>query len=246
MKRLAPLLPCFLVLALWELAARLLWIDPRFFPAPTEVIVNLGRDLFGESARLPHHLAASLTRLFAGGAIGILGGLILAVAAQLNRGVRAFFDPLVSALYPVPKLAIYPLLLLMFGIGDAPKVAMIALGVFFLVFFSTLHGGDRLRQRGFLDLAQVYRVPTATRIFRILLLGSLPEILEGIKTGLGYGLVMMVASEFTLAHDGIGVYMWMGWDQFRILDVYGGLFVLALLGMANFYSLEFLKRRCRA
>ncbi len=73
--------------------------------------------------------------------------------------------------------------------------------------------------------------------------GVSPDILAGIKVGIGYGLVMVVAGEFTVSRDGIGFFMWNAWDQFRITDLYCGLFVLSLMGLIFFYTLDFIDNK---
>lgn len=246
MKTLLRYYPCFLLLALWEISARAHWVDTRFFPGPVTILLGGWDAFFVPGAKLPGHTLASLGRLGLGVLIAAPAATLLGLAMGLHGGIRGFFAPLVAVLYPVPKLAVYPLLLILFGLGAASKVAIIAFGVFFLVLLQVLHGVDRLRGLGYFDLARVYRIPWWRTTFQIAFLGIRPELLEGLKTGFGYGLVMMVAGEFTLAQTGIGVFMWTGWDQYRILDVYIGLFLVSLLGLAAFFLLDWLKARLPA
>src|SRR5690242_2833863 len=129
--------PVFLLL-LWEAFARIGWIDQRFFPAPSSIaasFVDLSR-----SGELWANLSASLTRLFWGCLLGGVPALLLGLAMGLHRPVRALVDPLVAATYPVPKSAILPLVLLVFGLGETSKIAMVALGVFYPMIINTTAG----------------------------------------------------------------------------------------------------------
>jgi len=136
-------------------------------------------------------------------------------------------------------------LLVIFGIGDAAKIAIIAIGIFFLVLFNTTQGVKRLISLGYFNIIFIYKIPYRTKISKIIFQGALPEILNGIKMGLGYGLVMVIAGEFTISKNGIGFFMWNAWDQFRILDLYCGLVVISLLGYIIFIFLERIQNRLK-
>src|SRR5215470_18811841 len=115
------------LLTLWELCARFGIIDTRFFPAPSSVIASMVDML--KTGELVTHTAVSMQRLLYGAIIGGIPALVIGIAMGLNRPIRAMFDPLVAATYPVPKSAILPLALLIFGLGEASKIFMVAIGV---------------------------------------------------------------------------------------------------------------------
>src|SRR6202161_4998555 len=119
------------LLVVWEAAARLHIIDTRFFPAPSSIIAVMIEML--RSGELVTNTLVSLRRLALGTLIGGVPALILGIAMGLNRWVRAAFDPIVAATYPIPKSAILPLALLIFGLGEGSKIFMVAIGVFFPV-----------------------------------------------------------------------------------------------------------------
>ena len=103
----------------------------------------------------------------------------------------------------------------------------------------------RLMSSGYFDIVKIYKIPYRAKLFRVLVRGTLPEILNGIKIGLGYGLVMVVAGEYTISRNGIGFFMWNAWDQFRIKDLYCGLVVLSALGLFFFFTLDSLQKRLK-
>src|SRR6476660_466815 len=107
------------LLALWEFCARFGFIDTRFFPAPSSVVSTMVEMI--RTGELVTHTAVSMQRLFYGAILGGLPALILGIAMGLNRPIRALFDPLIAATYPVPKSAILPLALLIFGLGRPRK-----------------------------------------------------------------------------------------------------------------------------
>src|SRR5262249_122445 len=119
------------LLTLWELCARFGIIDTRFFPAPSSVIASMVDML--KTGELVTHTPVSMQRLPYGTLIGGVPALIIGIAMGLNRPIRAMFDPLIAATYPVPKSAILPLALLIFGLGEGSKIFMVAIGVFFPV-----------------------------------------------------------------------------------------------------------------
>src|SRR5437588_6845808 len=116
------------MLVLWEIATRTGILDARFFPAPSHIFDTLVT-LIGNGV-LWQNTWASLQRLFWGALLGGIPALLLGIAMGLYRPLRAVVDPLVSATYPVPKSAIMPLILLIFGLGEASKIVMVAIGVF--------------------------------------------------------------------------------------------------------------------
>src|SRR5580693_7018595 len=115
-----------LLLAVWELAARFHFIDTRFFPAPSSVIAVMIDML--RSGELVTNTLVSLRRLALGTLIGGGPALIIGIAMGLNRWIRAALDPIVAATYPIPKSAILPLALLIFGLGEGSKIFMVAIG----------------------------------------------------------------------------------------------------------------------
>jgi ABC-type nitrate/sulfonate/bicarbonate transport system permease component len=232
------------VLILWEIASKNNFINSLYFPAPSEVISKLFY-LFFNQADFLGDIWASTYRLIMGSIISIPVALILGVAIGLNKYVDLFFKSLIAITYPIPKLAIFPLLLVIFGIGDASKIAMIAIGIFFLVLLNTIHGVERVFSSGYFDIVLIYRIPFWNKLFRVVIRGALPEILNGIKIGMGYGLVMVVAGEFSASRRGVGCFMWNAWDQFRIKELYCGLIILSLLGLIIFVVLDRIKNNLK-
>src|SRR5262245_54037897 len=126
------------LLVLWEVCARFGFIDTRFFPAPSSVVSTMIEML--RTGELVTHTAVSMQRLFCDGIVAGVTALVLGTAMGLTRPIRALFDPLIAATYPIPKSAILPLALLIFGLGEASKIFMVAVGVFFPVVINATTG----------------------------------------------------------------------------------------------------------
>ena len=126
------------LLVVWEVLVRLGLLNPQFFPAPTTIFTEFVR-LAGNGQLLDTTLV-SLRRLGIGFLIGAVPGVLIGIVMGLNRWARTIAEPLIAALYPIPKTAIFPLLLIIFGLGEASKIAVVAIGVFFPVVVNTAAG----------------------------------------------------------------------------------------------------------
>jgi NitT/TauT family transport system permease protein len=228
---------------LWELAGRAGLVDLRFLPLPSAVTARLFALCFSAGGTFSGDLGISLARVFAGTLLAAPCAILLAALSELSPFVGALTRPWVAFLYPLPKLALLPVILVFLGLGEASKVALVAFGVFFLVFLSTAQGIRRVMQSEYYDVALVYRIPFRKRFFQVLLRGATPEIVNGTKMGLGYGLVMVIAAEFTASQRGVGVFIWDSWDQFRVLDLYAGLLAVSVVGWLIFLVAGFAERR---
>jgi len=169
----------FVVLvALWQVATGTGLISPIFLPSPLRVVAALW-DL-AVSGDLWRHLSASLTRIGYGWLIGTLFGVGVGLTVGLFTVARAAGLPLVAALFPIPKIALLPLLILWLGIGEGSKVATIALSVFFPTVIATFTGIDAV-PRNLIRMAQSFNVPLPRIIAQVLLPGALPGMLAGFR-----------------------------------------------------------------
>lgn len=215
------------LLLLWELASRSGMVDARFFPAPSGVLIALARGLMG--AELWGHIGISLSRILIGFFIGAIPAVLLGLAMGLSAVVRAIVQPLVDATFPVPKLAILPLFILIFGLGEASKYMVLAVAVFFIVLVNTAAGVKAIDQTQ-LEVGASFGANRIIMFFDIALPGAAPFILSGLKLGMNVALLVIVAVEFTGATSGIGYLIWNSWQVFKVEQMYVGLVVTALFG----------------
>jgi NitT/TauT family transport system permease protein len=227
------------LLVLWEGSARAGIIDPRFFPAPSSIAVAFVH--LCASGELWENLSASLVRLFWGYMLGGIPALLLGLAMGLYRPVRAIVDPLVAATYPVPKSAILPLVLLVFGLGEASKIVMVALGVFYPMLINTAAGVMQI-DRIYLDVGRNFGAGRWQTFRTIALPGAAPLIMAGIKLGVGMGLILIAIAEMVGAQNGIGYMIWNAWQLMAVETMYVALAVIAVLGFAFSVALDELER----
>jgi ABC-type nitrate/sulfonate/bicarbonate transport system permease component len=215
------------LLLLWEVAVRAGMLDPRFFPAPSVILNQLV--VLGSSGELWENTWASLRRLFWGFLLGGIPALLLGISMGLSRMLRAIVDPLISATYPIPKSAIMPLLLLIFGLGEGSKVVMVAIGVFYPVLINSMAGVLEINKI-YLDVGHNFRASRWQMFRTIALPGALPLILSGVKLGVGMGLILIAIAEMIGAKSGLGYMIWNAWEILSVETMYVGLLVIAVLG----------------
>lgn len=238
-ERFIGLLTPLLLLGLWEVAARMGLIDARFFPPPSSIVHTFGALV--ASGELWTNLVASLRRLFLGMLLGGVPALFLGLAMGISKPLRAAIDPLISATYPIPKSAILPLVLLIFGLGEMSKVVMVALGAFYPILINTVMGVANI-DKIYLDVGHNYRA-SRWQVFRTIALpGALPSIMAGVKLAMGMGLILIAISEMVAASDGIGYMIWNAWQVLTVDTMYVGLLVIALLGFVFSVILDEIER----
>lgn len=225
---------------LWELLSRGGLIDSRFFPPPTQILHHLFT--VSPEEGIFKDIAASLYRIFFGYLTGCLLGIAIGIAMGLSRLARNSFYPIVAMLYPLPKIAILPLIMLVFGIGDLSKIVVVAIGSFFLVLISTLNAVDHI-PRIYFDLGKLNTIRRPSFIKNIILPACLPGIFNGLRLAIGYSLVIVVAAEFSGANEGIGYLIWQSWETFSIKSMYAGIFVIAFLGISFSLAIDLLERK---
>jgi ABC-type nitrate/sulfonate/bicarbonate transport system permease component len=216
-----------LLLLLWEVAVRAGWLDARFFPAPSTIFETLV--LLIKNGTLWENTAASLKRLFWGILLGGIPALVLGIGMGLSRPLRAFVDPLVATTYPIPKSAIFPLLLLIFGLDEASKIVMVAIGVFYPVLINATTGVLGINSI-YLDVGRNFGA-TRWQVFRTIAFpGAVPNIMSGVKLGIGMGLILISIAEMIGAKSGLGFMIWNAWEVLSVETMYVGLVTIALLG----------------
>jgi NitT/TauT family transport system permease protein len=227
------------LLAIWEAGAIAGVVDTRFFPAPTKIFVALWELV--RSGEMLGHIAISLQRILIGFILGAVPGIVIGLAVGLFPVARAIVQPLVDALFPIPKIALLPMMIMLFGLGEGSKYAIIAIAVVFLVLINT-ETGVRNIDRIYFDVARNYGASRRMLFTDIALPGALPLIMAGLKLGMGVALIVIVSAEFVNAKSGIGYFIWNSWSIFQVEWMYAGLTVTAILGFASAVLLGALER----
>lgn len=217
-----------LLIGAWQLFAMSGVLDDKFFPAPSAV-VSAGWDAI-VAGDLQSNLWITVKRILIGFTAGALIGLLVGLLFGVVRPIRIAFEPIISALYTVPKLAILPLLLLIFGLDDTSKIILIALGSFFIVAISTT--------------AAILAIPNAMwepmqsfgasrmQSFRHLVFPAVvPEIFVALRIATGYAVLILIGIEMVQGNSGIGFMIWNSWQIFATDRMYVGIVVASALGV---------------
>ncbi|UGT43275.1 ABC transporter permease [Nocardia yamanashiensis] len=227
-----------LVLVLWQLGARG-WLGPTT-PAPTEVL-EAGRELVA-SGELWRHLAASSRRVGVGLAIGIAIGLVLGAAAGLFRLAEDLVNGPLQALRMLPTLALVPVFIIWFGIGDPFKIALIIVAPIFPIYLNVL-AGIRGVDRRLVEAAESLGLNRWQLTTRIILPGALPQILVGLRQSLGLGWLTLVVAEMQTTPVGLGFLMNDAKEFLRTDQIFLVLVIYALLGLLTDLFVRALERR---
>ncbi|MEV6508982.1 ABC transporter permease [Streptomyces sp. NPDC051642] len=224
---LAAAVPLALILW-WQLAATQGWIDPRVYPSPSTILSDgWTRAAAGD---LWPDVWATTKRVLGGYAIGTATGYALGLLMGSLSLVRAALEPLLDALYVVPKLALLPIFLNMFGLGEGPQIALVATTVFFFVWISTMSAVVAIPS-GHRDAGQVFGA-TPWQMFRhVLLPASLPAVLVGARIAAGVAVLVIVASEQIAATNGLGHLIFDSRALFENDVMFVGIVCVAVLGV---------------
>jgi taurine transport system permease protein len=227
----------------WWAAAHFQLVKPLFLPSPRDVALQfyaVAVDGFS-NATLLQHVGASLARIGAGFAFAAIIGVPLGLAMGTSRWVNGIFSPPIQLYWPVPPLAYLPLVIIWFGIGEAAKITLLALAMLAPIVISA-QAGVRSVAPGRIQAAQSLGA-TRVQIFRhVILPSALPEILTGLRIGIGGGWSTLVAAELVAATKGLG-FMTMSAAQFLVTDVvFVGILTIAALAAAFLAALRLLER----
>ena len=233
---LPPLLACFGLLALWELAAYAFHI--RGLPPAHEALRQLPT-ILGDRESL-FHIFDSLRRMLIGFGLGLLFAIPTGLMMGRSRLVAAALNPLLMAIYPVPKAALMPIIMLWLGIGDASKTLVIFLGVSLPVIYHSYQGARAVEEKMLWSAAAMGMSPLQ-RLVHIVLPASLPEVFVGLRTGLVLALITMVTSEMIARQAGVGNILFNSLDMALYDTVYATIVIIGLLGFVLDVAFERLR-----
>lgn len=228
------------LILVWEAGSRAGLISPIALPAPSEVIAAL-IDLV-RTGMLWTHVSVSLMRLGVGWVLGCCLGVVVGLAIGLFTVARAALMQLVAALFAVPKIALLPLFIVWFGIGESSKIATILFGTFFPTVIATYSGVDNV-DRNLIRMGQSFGLSWGSIVRKIILPGAMPAILSGLRISSAIGIVLLVAAEMIGAQYGIGAYILQAGSLFAIDQLIAGVTILAVLGLLISWAIGLAERR---
>ena len=239
-ERLLYLISPIALLAVWQILLMLGFGDRRFVPAPSDIAVRFVALV--ASGELETHVAVTLWRVFAGFFIGAIPAIAVGMLMAMFRPVRIFFDPLIAAVFPIPKVALMPLLLLAFGFGDASKIALVAIAVFFPVIVNTYAGAANI-EKIYWDVARNYGASQTVLFTRVVFFGALPMIFAGLRIALAVSFIVLIAAEFVASKNGIGYLIWNSWELLQVDIMFVGIVTIGILGLITSALFQEIERK---
>ncbi|GGX49391.1 ABC transporter permease [Tateyamaria omphalii] len=223
-----------------EWGTRAGWISALTLPKPSDVLATF-RELY-QSGLLFKHLGPSLSRLVVGAAIGASIGISVGILIGLSSYIRSGLVPLVAALFPIPKIALLPLFVIWFGIGEGSKYALIAFGTFTPTVVATYGAVDNV-DRTLIRMGQSFGLTWFSIVRKIVLPGAMPGILSGLRISLAIAIILLVAAEMLGAEYGIGAYILQAGSLYDLERLFAGVVILSLLGVLVSALIGVIERR---
>src|SRR3984885_11820783 len=236
--RLAPLLACLGLLGIWQVGALILNTDS--FPTALEAIRAIP-SILGDKESLINILA-SLRRMAIGFSFAVAVSIPLGLMMGRSRGVASFFNPLMMVVYPVPKAALMPIIMLWLGVGDLAKTLVIFLGVSLPVIYHSFQGAKAVEEK-MLWSGAAMGLAAVQRMMRIVLPAALPEILTGCRTGLVLELITMITSEMIARQSGAGNILFNALDMGQYDTVFAMIIIVGAMGIGLDALFEQLRAR---
>ena len=237
-RRAAPVLACIGLLALWQLASLALKNDS--FPTAIASLRSVP-DILGDKESLINILA-SLRRMAIGFAVAVAVSIPLGLLMGRSRSVAAFFNPLLMVVYPVPKAALMPIIMLWLGVGELAKILVIFLGVSLPVIYHSFEGAKAVEEK-MLWSGAAMGLSAAQRLVRIVLPAALPEILTGCRTGLVLALITMITSEMIARQSGAGNILFNALDMGQYDTVFAMIIIVGAMGIGLDAAFERIRAR---
>ena len=226
LSRAAPVLACLGLLGIWQVAALLLNTDS--FPTAWEAVRAIP-SILGDKESLINILA-SLRRMAIGFSLAVTVAIPLGLTMGRGRLVASFFNPLLMVIYPVPKAALMPIIMLWLGVGEIAKILVIFLGVSLPVIYHSFQGAKAVEEK-MLWSGAAMGLSAAQRMIRIVLPAALPEILTGCRTGLVLALITMITSEMIARQSGAGNILFNSLDMGQYDTVYAMIIIIGAMGI---------------
>lgn len=230
-------------IALWQVASSQGWINPSVFPPVDTILAALWNGI--SSGALIDDIAISLQRSGTAFAAAVLVAIPLGLFMGQIRAVETALDPILQLFRQTSALALYPVFILMLGLGEASKVFVIFWATLFPLLLNTISGVKEVDPK-LIEMARVYGASRLTVFRRVILPGAVPSIFVGLRLSATTALLLLIASEMIGANKGVGFQVMNAQYNFQIPLMYAAILLLAVMGLASNYALLLLQRRlCR-
>lgn len=218
------------LLIIWEVAVHIGWWPRTLVASPSQVVLDFIH--LAVNGSLPFHAYVSVRRLLTGFLFGAAAGVLCGAIVGLSRLAERVIAPTIQLLAPIPVVAWIPLLIILFGIGELSKTAVITLGTFFIIFFNTVQG-VRSTDKKLVEVAYVFNKTPTQLVTGVLLPSALPSIFTGLRVALGLSWILLIVGEVIASSDGLGWLIWDSRNFSRPDDMIVGMISIGILGKAS-------------
>lgn len=227
-----------LLLVAWQLASRTGVLDARVVSSPTAIVdaILVNRVMLWDGA------ADTFVRLIVGLVLGVIPGIAIGLTMGMFRWPRALLSGVVAILFMVPRIALFPIVLILVGINETSNVIMVALGPLFIMIINAQTAAQNI-DRIYLDVAKSFETPKRDLYRYVLLPATLPVILAGIRVALGFALLAVIAVEFLVGESGLGYIIWQAWNTLSLELSIAGMIVATIMGAILYVIVGAVERR---
>jgi ABC-type nitrate/sulfonate/bicarbonate transport system permease component len=222
------IVPIALLVALWQALVSFGYAPATLLPPPGLVFMRLVHQLL--TSEYQQEIAATLFRLFTGFSIAVILGVAIGLAAATSPAVNAVVRPIVRVLAPLPKVALYPALLLLVGFGHESKILLVVADALFPILLSTYYGASMVEQK-LIWSAMAAGTPRRQILFKVVLPAAVPSILTGCRIGLVISCIVVFLAEMITSTDGLGHVLVTAARTFQSVDMFVPLITISLLGL---------------
>jgi ABC-type nitrate/sulfonate/bicarbonate transport system permease component len=222
------MVPIALLIAIWQAVGSLGYAPATLLPPPGMVFARLAQQLL--TSTFQQEIAATLFRLFVGFSIAVVLGVTIGLFAATNPAINAVVRPIVRVLAPLPKVALYPALLLLLGFGHESKITLVVADALFPILLSTYYGASMVEQK-LIWSAMAAGTPRRQILFKVVLPAAVPSILTGCRIGLVISCIVVFLAEMITSTDGLGHVLVTAARTFQTVDMFVPLITISLLGL---------------
>jgi len=229
-----------LTLFTWELLARAGLLDIRFIPPPSAIAVGLGTLI--ATGVIVQETVSTLFRLVIGYAIGVGLGIAVGFVMAASVYARAALYPLFAATFPLPKLALLPLMMMLLGVDEEAKIAMVAVSAFYLLPLNVMAAIDNIEPI-YLQVVRNLGVSRWLYWRTVAVPCALPMIVAGLRVAWSISLIVIVATEMLMSRNGLGFMIWKSSQVFDVVTMFSAFITIATLGYLSHVALDAISRR---
>lgn len=220
---------------LWELTVQMGLVPETWFPAPTSISVTFVELL--QEGTLIEDTVITVRRLVGAFLLAAIPGISLGLLMGLSKPFRALMDPLISIIYPIPKIALLPLIIIIFGFGDTSIIVTASITAFFVIMLNTMAGVLEIDDV-LLEAAENFHATGLKKFYKVVLPGAMPMIFTGLRLGMGLALIVTVAAEFIASEAGLGYMIYSTWQILQVEHMFCGFIVIGIIGYVSTVGVE--------